>query len=165
MADPGPPSALRRLLQRGTSGWTGYWTVQLEDGPHAVSVMLRMGATTQDQDLEPVDTSSFSDSTATSGCECGPVACRPGGRRATGYTAHLQSLSKVTRARFACACRMSRTCWPPACCKPLPARDAALKRPSAPSLSRSGLGANRAVTSRLISVFDRSSHVIPTTKG
>src|SRR5450755_1003189 len=45
MADSGAPSALERLWQRGTSGWTGDWTVQLEDGPHAVSVVLRMGLT------------------------------------------------------------------------------------------------------------------------
>jgi hypothetical protein len=45
MADSGAPSALGRLWQRGTSGWTGDWTVQLEDGPHAVSVVLRMGVT------------------------------------------------------------------------------------------------------------------------
>src|SRR5450755_2310221 len=45
MADSGPPSALGRLWQRGTSGWTGDWTVQLEDGKHAVSVVLRMGVT------------------------------------------------------------------------------------------------------------------------
>ena len=45
MAESGPPNALGRLWQRGTSGWTGDWTVGLEDGPQAVSVILRMGMT------------------------------------------------------------------------------------------------------------------------
>jgi hypothetical protein len=39
------PSALGRLWQRGTSGWTGDWTLHLDDGPHALSVVLRMGVT------------------------------------------------------------------------------------------------------------------------
>src|ERR1035441_6961818 len=45
MADSGLPNALGRIWQRGTSGWTGNWTVYLDDGPHAVSTMLKMGLT------------------------------------------------------------------------------------------------------------------------
>jgi hypothetical protein len=45
MTDSGRSNPLGRLWQRGTSGWTANWTVHLDDGPHAVSVFLRMGMT------------------------------------------------------------------------------------------------------------------------
>jgi hypothetical protein len=45
MTESRRPNALERVWQRGTSGWTGDWTVHLDDGPHTVSVILRMGVT------------------------------------------------------------------------------------------------------------------------
>lgn len=43
MAESGVPKGLALLWQRGRSGWTGSWTVRLEDGTHAVSAVIRPG--------------------------------------------------------------------------------------------------------------------------
>jgi hypothetical protein len=43
VSEPDAPNTLGRIWQRGTAGWTGSWTIGLDDGPHIVSVILRTG--------------------------------------------------------------------------------------------------------------------------